>query len=495
MEMFYLVNSQEDEANLLRACDDSGLEYTSYNLANDMTRLAWHFEKRVPRKKTDENSLLSTFLGVEDQEIKPKEHWYIGYNTLNYDIPMIDFLLNSSFAGKVQTTTASLRAYSDTLINRTARAVDTRSYERYANQVDAAFLNETMVDKGRPTIGLKTLVGVKGGSIVESESNKTGHSKDIHFDTLYNINDVMELKDVVYPEKMESTFEIRNALLSKYPKLSQNGVTMNSTSAKFVEYIVSPDGPIEDYPTVSFMYPAPHIAKKLGVEQKDVLEYFKDWYTENVYKKVVVNNPKAANNHLAKFMSVYSYYAAMRGKNWNDSTSHILKHGIPAVPKSERRTLLDQYGVYTPFMDKYGNDSGTYANFSSGGIHGSEVFVKQLEQDRAKIAELKDKYKFISMIPKKEVSKKLLNLIIKQSRSRYKGYPQHLSHEIPEFYKQTTEVDEILDPEEFTPYMYDPKKKAESLIERYKYTSTGMSVHQDFAGYYPMCATRLLLKR
>lgn len=491
MEMYYIVNSEADEAEVLRACRDSGYNFTSYDLKKDASRFRWHFEQRIPKQKSETQSLLSSFLGLEDVEIKPKENWYIGYNTLGYDIQMIDYLLKSTFGDRVQTTKETLREYSDTLINDTARRINTKMYEQYANQVDAAFQNETMVERGRPTIGLKTLVGIKGGSIIESESNKTGYSKDIYFDVLYNINDVKELKDVVWPDKMEKTFDIRRSLLDRFPKLRENGITVNSTSAKFVEYIVSPDKKIDDYPTVSYLYPAKHIADKLGVPQTDVLEDTKNWYMERVFNVVKENNPQAALAHLAKFMSIYSYYDSFRGKNWNDSGSHFIEHGIAPEPKTNRRALLDDWGTFLPFIDKYGNDSGTYANFSAGGIHGAEIFKEQLEQDRAKIAELRNEYKYISAIPKGKISPKLKNLITAQSRTQHSGYPQHLSHEIPRLYKLTQEVDEILDPKEFTPFMYDKTKGTEVLIDRYKYTSTGFSVHQDFAGYYPMLLINL----
>ena len=57
---------------------------------------------------------------------------------------------------------------------------------------------------------------------------------------------------------------------------------------------------------------------------------------------------------------------------------------------------------------------------------------------------------------------------------------------IPALYRQSEMVDEIIDPDEFTPFCYDPKEHKEVLIKRYRYTSTGDSLHQDFQGYYPM---------
>lgn len=496
LEMFYRVNNDEDAEKVRQACEDSGYAHTLYDLTKDMTRFKWHFEKRIPRSAT--SSLLADFLGEEDKEVLPKENYYLGYNTLNYDIPMCAFVIDNSLSNRLQTTAATIRSYSDTLVNKTARYFNTEPYQRYAGQIDCAFLNETMVDKGRPTVGLKTLVGIKGGSIIESASNKKGHSDDIYADVLYNINDITELRDVTYPGKMAMTFNIRESLLERYPKLAENGITINSTSAKFVEYIVAPDKPIKDTPVVSFMYPDPHEAAERGVEPTNVLDDMYNWYIENVYRVVLKNNPYAANKHFAKFMSIVGYYRAVENSNWNNSTSHFMEFGVVAKDSDARNKLFDIYGLYLPFIDAYGNESGTYVNFSLGGIHGAEYYTKQLAKDREKIKYLKETYGKISMIPKGEVSKKLLNLIKIQSRTSYKGYPISLSHEIPEFYRNTEQVDEIIDPEEFTPFMYDAvvsatskKKPKERLIKRYKYTSTGHSVHQDFAGYYPMLLINL----
>lgn len=486
LEMHYLVESKEDMEKVKQACIDSGYKHTLYNLARNAQRLLWHFKRCIPSMGKD--SIIAKFLNLDEEEVKPKEGIYYSYNGLSYDIQMMDFFEKTVVGGRTQTTPAKLRTFSDQLINDKARRVSTLPYEQYANQIDGGYLNESMVEHGRIMIGLKTLVGMLGGSIIESESNKSGHSEDIYGDTLYNINDISEFRDVVYKgTKLEITHTIRKELLNRYgDRLHRNGVTANASSAKFVENIIAPDEPIKDYPTCSFMYPAPHIAKEKGVEPFDILDYTKDWYMKNVYAQVVKYNPKVAKAHLAKFMSVYQFYDSFRGKNWNTSTNHFLQYGIAPQEKVERRQLLDTFGTYLPLIDKYGNDSYTHVNFSSGGIHGAEIYVEQLMIDREKIRELKNKYKYISLIPKGEVSGKLLNLIKRQSRTVKLGYPAHLMHEIPALYHETEEDDEIIDPDEFTPFCYDKKKKCERLIERYKYTSTGFSLHQDFAGYYPM---------
>lgn len=485
---YLLANGKQFQthvAEIERACQDSGFVYQLYDLEKDATRLVKHFKRHIPSMGKD--SLLAQFLGLDEEEVKPKEDNYYSYNGLHYDIQMIAYLEKAIIANRARTTPEKLRLFSDALIDNTAYRINTLPYEQYANQIDGGYLNESMIDKGRIMIGLKTLVGMLGGSIIESESNKTGYSKDIYGDTLYCINDVKEFRDVVYKgTKLEITHNVRKELLEMFgDRLHRNGVTVNSTSAKFVENIIAPDKPIVDYPTCHFMYPAPHIAKEHGIEPFDILEYTKEWYMKNVYAQVVKHNPEVANGHYMKFMSIYQFYASFRGKNWNTSSNHYLMYNIPAQEKYERRELLETYGTYLPLIDRYGNHSYTHVNFSSGGIHGAEEYKAQLLQDRAKIKELKEKYKYLSLIPKSEVSRKLYHLMERQSRSNYGGYPQHLMHEIPYFYYKTEPVDEICNPEDFTPYCYDPKSGSERLIDRYKYTSTGDCLHQDFEGYYP----------
>lgn len=497
LDMFYLVESSEDEQQVLRACENSGYAFAAHDLRSDGMLLAKFMENPVPSDGSP--TLLSSFLGVNNEIVKPKEDWYFAYNCINYDIPMIDYVLKSMISGRVRASNEALHKYSDKLINSARAPINTQPYLLYGNHVDLAFLNETKIEGGRPTVGLKTLAGILGGSIIESESNKKGHSDDIYYDILYNINDISETKNRVFPGFLQNKFNTKRRLLSKYPHLANYGITVNNTSAKFVEYIIAPDKPIKDTPTMTLMYPAPHKAKEFGCQPFDVLESTKDWYMEHVYRPVSQHNKTAADLHLAKFMNIYSYYDYFRNENWNESAGHMFDFGIKPKTKLDRKRADRTFGVILPFMDKYGNESPSYVRFSIGGIHGAELNAKQLEKDRAKIRELKEKYGYISKLPKNACSRSLLNLIIAQSRTSYNGYPVRLSHEIPYFFEHTECIDEILDPDQFSPYMVQKEKHIdgldcdyqEDLLDRYKYTTSGESAHQDFASYYPVLLINL----
>lgn len=537
LEMHYLVDDPLSEQMVLKALADSHYQFTAYNLAHDARRLCWHFTKHQAaidqraRKRAcqmqNESSLYNYLNKMQKQQkfyqTKPQlahlsvdpdsgsdHNYYFGYNTLNYDLPLLDQVLKTVVNQAIPISPKLIREWSDAIIqgekegrhNRTGLA-----YAVAAGQVDCSLLNEKMVEHGRPTVGLKTLVGIRGGSIIESESNHSGHSADLHQDILYNINDVSELRDVVFPGLMEETFKIRQSLLEQFPALAEHGLTVNSTSANFVECIVAPDKAITDDEVVSFMYPAKHVADKLKVPQTNVLEDTKNWYLQNIYQRVRKHNPTAAAHNLLQFMSIYHFYKEVEGNNWNESAlqKKNYPHGKMAVSKHDRHELFNRFGTFLPLIDQYGHDTGTYVNFSLGGIHGAEIFVEQLNKDRATIKAAKEQFHYISKIPNNFMNTSLKNLLIKQSRTRYRDYPDFASHEIPALYQQTKPSDEIIDPAAFSPFVCEDKTRShkeishedktrshkEILHERYKYTSAGKSIHQDFAGYYPMLLINL----
>ena len=488
-EFHYLLENDEEETKVFKALSyikkQHKLDIKAYNLKQDATRLKDHLNIQKPNKG-GKSSITASYLDVDDEFIPEREDYYFYFNGLAYDIVMLDHVLTKIIDGKLQTTPSTLRKKSDQIIN-TRSYFDTKPYEYYANVVDVAKLDDSFMEKGKLTIGLKSLVGILGGQVKESESNKTGFSKNIYDDVLYNFNDIIELRDIVYKgSSVESMFINRSELLRTFEVLKKNGITVNDTTATFVENIVAPDKPIKDIPTVSFMFPAEHIAKERNIERFDVLEYFKDWYIENAYKPIRKVNPAIAKYQMSKILSVYNMYSEIRGTNWNSSQRHFKDFQIPAVTSEWKKSLNNRYAKYIQFVDKHGNLSSTYAKFSIGGIHGAEFDMKQFNKDKETIKYLRDKYKYISKIPSSEkLNQQLKNLIIKKSRTSLEGIPQRLVHEVPEFYAKTKEIDLILDPEDFSPFFID-KTGHEALHERYKYTSVAKVIHQDFDGYYPM---------
>lgn len=482
-EFHYLLENDENEVEIFRALDEIGLKYKSYNLKINAQVLKDHF--RIQKPNDGKGGLLNNLLDIKEKIIEQRKDWYFSFNGLGYDLLMLDFLISKIVNGKCTTTPSTLRKKSDEIINNKRVYFDSYPYEKYGNNVDIACLNDKLKVDGKLVVGLKTLVGILGGKILDSESNKTGISKSIFDDTLYNYNDIKELRDIVYKNSMlETAFKNRLELLNSFESLDKNKITVNKTTAKFVENIIAPIKPIDDAPILDFIFPAKHIAEKENVDQFDVLEYFKEWYYKNVYLQVSKHNPKVAKEHLIKFLSIYSMYANMRGKNWNTSRRHFNKYKIPSYDTKERSALTKLYSTHLPFIDKYGKLSSTYVKFSIGGIHGAEINQKLLDYHKSLIRECRIKYKYISKIPKGSLPGTLMNMLKAQSRTSYKNVPQKLLHEIPEFYKLTSPCDLIIHEDDFSPFVINKDGK-EELHDDYKYTSVANTVHQDFDGYYP----------
>ena len=136
----------------------------------------------------------------------------------------------------------TLRDYSDQLIsNRDGRGIrsNNKDHELHGNQIDIAKLEEKLWNEGVLVKGLKTIVGMMGGNIVETESNITGVMTDPVQDVLYHFNDLDISRWIFEITKLSKTFEIRTTLSEMYDTLRAYGITQNGTSAKHVEYIVS----------------------------------------------------------------------------------------------------------------------------------------------------------------------------------------------------------------------------------------------------------------
>ena len=139
LDMFYLVGSLANEQEVLRACKDSGYKYAAHDLKSDGMLLTKYMENPIPSDGSP--TLLSSFLGIDNAVIKPKEDWYFAYNSINYDIPMIDYVLKSMVSGRARVSNEALHKYSDKVINASREPINTKPYLLYGNHVYISFLN------------------------------------------------------------------------------------------------------------------------------------------------------------------------------------------------------------------------------------------------------------------------------------------------------------------------------------------------------------------
>lgn len=339
-----------------------------------------------------------------------------------------------------------------------------KAWQATNRYVDVSALNETM-----SRVGMKRLLGYLGRRIKEFEGLSDGSAiqdLDTLIDLLvYNVADVINLKWIFEHPKYQETYKLRQTLLKEYPmtvyephwnektnqyeafiheaNIRKSRLTTNSTSAKFVENIISPNSSITDIETVSFMYPSKQEAKRLGIERFNVLDMCKDFFDETF------NGTPAEG----RFNDVYNFYKAIEGQNFNDTPHYKKVYGKnkPVQPRSLITELMTdgkhveapknstKYRVKKPnaYADpKYGNynnqfGQGTcllyyhqdgspsryYLKFSVGGTHGAEYNkdlyekdVQAFQDEMNKLLSIQNKYKAQIMQTLQDINQSLQRL-------------------------------------------------------------------------------------
>lgn len=352
-------------------------------------------------------------------------------------------------------TTIDHNAFGDYSLNTWLLHKAWRTTNRF---VDVSTLNEKM-----SRVGMKRLLGYLGRRIKEFEGLSSGKPiEDINtlIDLLvYNVADVINLKWIFEHPTYQETYKLRQTLLEQYPmtvyepawneetnqyeafiheaNIKKGRLTTNSTSARFVENIISPNSQIKDIETVSFMYPSEQEAKRLGIERFNVLDMCKDFF-DSTFK-----DTKAQG----KFDDIYNFYKAIEGQNFNDTKKYKKDYGENEktrprsfisdlmndgkhveVPKNSREYRIkkenayegEQYGNYNNthqqgtcllYYNKDGSPSRYYLKFSVGGTHGAEynknLYDRDIEEYKIKnnkITQIKEKYKSQIMATLNEIN-------------------------------------------------------------------------------------------
>lgn len=408
---------------------------------------------------------------------------------------------------------------------------------RKAWQLTGRYIDVSRLNEGLQRVGLKRLLGMLGHDIIESDKlindTKIHNLEELADLFAYNVSDVVNLQHLFEHPVYQNGFNVRGDLLKTYPqtiygqkkepaKILPNGKTQepqvdignymnirrdrlarDSTSAKFVEYAIAPYKPIKDIEVVSFLYPSEMEARRLGIEQKDILEETKRYFEENI-----TDDP----NHQAHkdFMNVYNFYDSIRGRNFNHSKAYKEYYGdgfnlpqhLQPTPRSYIKELMSKYN--TNLFYHYRHSDGTVerssclANFSIGGIHGVEIYKDKFEKDVREYEIEKAMQDYVESLYKDATEAVNGPVYIK--------LPDHL--EIPERIKNKVREDGTIRVREFVKsgstkkkaYWRDvPKvelfKKNSSgnwtIADKYKYVSVGPAHHEDFTSYYPLLLSRL----
>ncbi|MCC2248914.1 hypothetical protein JUJ52_02945 [Virgibacillus sp. AGTR] len=491
-----------------------------------------------------------------------RQGYRFGYNSTNYDLTVLAYILSElhdqhfgcdytnrpvQWGSNIPFTANMIRNFNDELFEDSWKSrmamrlahvpgshpdsfgdftkpgwILRKSWLLTGRYIDVARLNEKL-----QKVGLKRLLGMLGLQIMESEKleNDTKINNLEEFADLlaYNISDVVNLQLLFEHKVYQNAFNVRGQLLKTFPATiygqkrgyAQNGqelpvdegnytnirkdrLARDSTSAKFVEYAIAPYKPIKDIPAVSLVYPSKLEAKKLGIEQSDILEDTKKFFEENV---------TADPEHQAHkdFMEVYNFYDNIRGHNFNASKAYMQHYGSESMEAKNNqyiRGLMAKYNtnLFYHHKDENGNvyRSSCLANFSIGGIHGAEVNTTLYNRDLTEYQNEKAIQDYVeSLYP---------------SATDALNGPTYIT--LPEYFELTERVagkikdDGTIKIREFVK-SGSTKKKAVwrdvqpvelfqknasgnwEVKKKYTFVSVGPSHHEDFTSYYPLLLSRL----
>lgn len=477
--------------------------------------------------------------------------YLLGYNSYNYDTTMLAMLFNDTIKDDktptfIPITAAQLRLYNNELFSERFKGnmVDRLRYDYKNNARNGnvagrassqdvfgssdyknpkALIRKNMMMSGRhldvarlnekqSMVGLKRILGMIGCQILESDKLRPGQDNIETADQLidlfaYNVSDVVNLKKLFNHKTYQSSFILKKQLLKTYPELvyeqaktgeykpeispytvRNDRLMIDSSSAQMATKSLCPYGHLQDYDTVSFMYPSEAKSKEFNIPRVNVLEETKKFFYKNF----------AQPELRAKFDEIYNYYKSIEGKNFNSSNNYLLDHDIdpdsfepelqlPDELKPRKLSEIPSPNTCMFYYNKDGSPSNCFVNFSTGGIHGAEYNKKLYEADLLKYAQqMNDWQAQIDVIDRvramypnpwdiklnrgveidgvKYKPSDFLKPKATETNCSYKDYPKEPKK--PEVFKVTPSGSWNVD-------------------KRYTYTSAARTNHEDFTSYYP----------
>ena len=470
-----------------------------------------------------------------DKEFDESKHPYLmGYNSYNYDTTELAYYLYETFpvdstSNKMMfkpPTARKMRDYNNSLFlskfksnmpSRLEHDIDPNTKEwikinkkesipyqirknmlMSGRHVDVARLNEK-----QQHVGLKRLIGMMGGQILES--NKLKHNQSVIetpeqlYDLIaYNVSDCVNLKEFVFEDRKRiyrGQFELKRGLLRSYPELiykklpdkyapdirpeavRYDRLFIDSSSAQLATKSLCPYNHLKDIEVVSFNYPSEEKSKELGIPRVNVLEECKKFFYDNFPQPEV----------RAEFDRIYNFYKNIEGKNFNSSDNYLNDY---AISESEQVKFIPQdirnFSKANTCMYYYkadGTPSNCFVNFSIGGIHGAEYNETLYKYDCELFENKKFLFDQVKTIFPDPLGLKLAKKIMLKHRDGTSA-----EHKASEFIKSGSTKDhaEYKDIEKERPKVFNESKSgAWELNKKYVYTSADPTNHEDFTSYYP----------
>lgn len=469
-----------------------------------------------------------------DLNYSDKTHPFLmGYNSYNYDTTMLALYLYETFPHRPENrfeiyfqppTAATMRQYNDELFlpqfkNNMPSRLEfdvnprTHSWVKIGRPKDSTAwrIRHSMIMSGRHVdvarlnekqqhVGLKRLIGMMGGQILESDKLAHGQThienpEQFYELIAYNISDCINLKEYVFEDRKHlyrGQFNLKRGLLKTYPELvyqQKQGeyapdirpesvrfdrLMIDSSSAQLATKALCPYGHLTDMPVVSFMYPSERKAKELGIPRVNVLEESKKFFYE-----------KFTQPHLrAEFDRIYNYYKQIEGRNFNSSQNY--QDDYDGSPEWQPPDNIQNYSKADTCMYYYRSDgtpSTCFVTFSIGGIHGAEFNRALYEADLAAFEETRSQFLAVQALYPNPVDLKLAKTVTLKMPD---GSEQEFK--ATTFLKSgsTKNHAEYKDFEKNRPSVFVMNTKGNSeLNKKYVFTSADPTNHEDFCSYYP----------
>lgn len=478
-----------------------------------------------PRAKSRYNARFRITCDTDTDYDENKHPYLAGYNSYNYDTTMLALYLYESFPIVASENTPKgvqsfahikaqqMRNYNDQLFTDRFKgnmsSFLTYKWDPYSKQYvpdgydsDKALIRKNMLMSGRhidvarlnekqQRVGLKRLLGMMGYQILESDKLHGDVTriltKEELFELLaYNASDVINLYWLSLEPIYQGQFALKKGLLNSYPELiydkkrdayapdvtpqtvRRDRLTVDSSSAQFATKTLCPYGHLSDIETVSFLYPTKAKAAELGIPQVDVLEETKKFFYANFPQ------PECR----AKFDIVYNYYAAIRGKNFNDSNNY--RNDFSDSPQVATPYALDKMpkaDLCIPYYDKDGKPTSCFVTFSTGGIHGAEYNKSLYEVDRAEYETTMDRMHEAQTLYPNPVDLKKAKKVTLSDGETYNASVFLKSGSTMKHAEWKTIREPVLFPPD--------EKGTTKLHKKYVYTSADEANHEDFTSYYP----------
>lgn len=458
-----------------------------------------------------------TDAGYQEEEAP----YLMGYNSSNYDLTMLAYYFTQAWqpgeSGKRDrfsaVTAREMRDFNDELFSgyignmrlrlwqdKTMGLV-AKNFQMSGRHIDVAQLNER-----QRRVGLKRLLGMLGWQILESDKLKPGQDyltspEELADLIAYNVSDVVNLKELFCHPYYQGQFILKKGLLGQYPDLiyqedgdsyqakigsafvRKDRLTIDSSSANFARRTICPYGRLKDDRAVSFLYPAASVAEKTGEKQRDILEESRDFF----YKLFEDENLRQ------KFDRVYDYYKQFAGKNFNPSKEYREDYGDQALPVSDLSEVENE-DTNLFYYQKDGQPSTCYITFSVGGLHGSEYNRDLYIQDHALWEKKQADLAYVQKLyPDPLDLRKAREVTLPDGR--VEKYQTFLTA------KATIKLMEQTDPadrgqfwrnfSQDEPTVFKKQGSRVRLDDRYAFTSSDLTNHEDFTSYYPNMLRRL----